>query len=125
MKIDLRAAVVAAGVLAAGPAFAQQQNQQTAPVHPGSSTIMQVQEKLNQQGFKVGQADGQWGPHTSEAVRNYQEKHGLQATGELDQQTLASLGISEQATGSSTMQPSSSSGGTAGSMQQNNQGPHR
>lgn len=104
MKIDLRAAIVAAGVLAAFPAAAQQ-NQQTAPVHPGSSTIMQVQEKLNQQGFNAGQADGQWGLHTADAVRNYQQKHGLQATG------------------SQTMQPSSSSGGNG--QQQNPQQPSK
>lgn len=87
---------------------------------------MQVQEKLNQQGFNVGQADGRWGPHTSDAVRNYQQQKGLQATGQLDRETLASLGINEPATGSSTMQPSSSSGGNSSSMQQhNNQQPHQ
>jgi len=124
MKISVRAAIVAAGVLAAIPASAQQ-SQQATPGRPGSSIIMEVQEKLNQQGFNAGQTDGRWGPHTADAVRNYQQQKGLQATGELDRETLASLGISESMTGSPSGQPSSSSGGTSSSGQPQNTQPQQ
>jgi peptidoglycan hydrolase-like protein with peptidoglycan-binding domain len=40
------------------------------------------------------------GPKTQAALKDYQEKKGLQASGKLDQQTIAALGVEEGASAS-------------------------
>ncbi len=56
--------------------------------------VLRAQQQLRQQGFYVrDNVDGQWGPATSAAVRNYQRANGLDLTGQLDQPTQAALGI--------------------------------
>lgn len=61
------------------------------------STLENVQQQLQQQGFyRTGKIDGRWGPGTHQAVLNFQQSKGLQATGQLDQQTLEALGINKQ-----------------------------
>ncbi len=57
--------------------------------------IMQAQQALDQKGFQVGKADGIVGPRTERALRNFQQKQGLQQSGQLDEQTLAALGVSD------------------------------
>src|SRR5229473_2260368 len=60
----------------------------------GPDTVFKVQQKLHDQGFYVrDNIDGRWGPKTSAAVQNYQRANGLQASGQLDQPTLAALGL--------------------------------
>ena len=93
-RSNILLAFVAIGALVAGPAFAQQSRSETAPMHMKSSTLMEAQKKLNQEGFEAGRADGRWGPKTAEAVKSFQEKNNLPATGNFDEQTLADLGIS-------------------------------
>jgi peptidoglycan hydrolase-like protein with peptidoglycan-binding domain len=80
-----------------------QQSQQS------QETVKQVQEKLSAAGHEV-QADGIMGPKTQAALKQFQEKQGLQASGQLDQQTLAALGVSE---GASASTGSSAAGGSA------------
>jgi peptidoglycan hydrolase-like protein with peptidoglycan-binding domain len=46
------------------------------------------------------QADGIMGPKTQAALKEFQEKQGIQASGQLDQKTLAALGVSEGASAS-------------------------
>ena len=78
--------------------------------------VKQVQEKLSAMGKNVGKPDGQMGPKTQQALKEYQNEKGLQATGQLDQQTLAALDIDQSgsaATGGSTS--SSHSHGTGSS----------
>jgi peptidoglycan hydrolase-like protein with peptidoglycan-binding domain len=61
------------------------------------SELQNVQQQLQQQGFyKNAQVDGKWGPHTRRAVRSFQHAKGLPASGHLDQQTLAVLGVNKQ-----------------------------
>ena len=86
-------ACVAAGALVAGPTFAKQCRNETAPMHMKSSTLMEAQRKLNQEGFDAGCADGTWGTKTAEAMKSFREKNNLPATGKFDEQTLAVLGI--------------------------------
>lgn len=57
------------------------------------ASVRQVQEKLSQQGYDVGPIDGIFGPRTEQAVRKFQEDKGVQPTGQIDQQTMAALGI--------------------------------
>ncbi len=37
--------------------------------------------------------DGVWGPGTQAAVRTYQQQHNMNATGQLDQDTLAAMNL--------------------------------
>ena len=54
-------------------------------------TIKQAQEKLSSKGHDV-QADGVLGAKTQAAVKEFQQKEGIQASGRLDTETLAALG---------------------------------
>jgi peptidoglycan hydrolase-like protein with peptidoglycan-binding domain len=56
--------------------------------------IRQVQIMLNQKGFNLGEPDGVLGPRTRQALTEFQRKQGFQASGQMDQETLAALGIS-------------------------------
>ena len=90
----------------------QPQQQSTAPgVEQG--TIKQAQEKLSSKGHDV-QADGVLGPKTQAALKEFQQKEGIQASGRLDQETLAALGVDEASAGTgSTGAPAPSSERTA------------
>ena len=56
--------------------------------------IRQVQRRLQEAGFSPGDIDGVLGPQTRTAIRQYQAKHGLPKTGELDEATLRALKVS-------------------------------
>lgn len=128
MKRSVFSAFVVCAALAAGPALAQQSAQgqmnaqgqqgqmgaqaqqghlETVPLAMKQQTIRQVQQALNKKGFDAGKADGNWGPETAAAVKNFQEKNGLQQTGALDSQTMQELGINMPSSGN----VGSSSGG--------------
>jgi hypothetical protein len=53
--------------------------------------ISGIQARLNNLGFDAGPADGQWTEKTREALKEFQEKHGMTATGEADQATQDEL----------------------------------
>jgi peptidoglycan hydrolase-like protein with peptidoglycan-binding domain len=59
--------------------------------------IRQVQLGLRDKGFDPGPIDGVAGVRTKEAVRNFQDRYGMQASGEIDNQTLYALGKPELA----------------------------
>ncbi len=63
--------------------------------------VRQAQERLDQLGMNAGSADGVIGPQTRQAIRQFQQSHGLQVTGSLDNNTLNQLGVTETSTGSS------------------------
>lgn len=54
--------------------------------------IRKVQQALEEKGFDVGPIDGIVGPKTREAVRSFQDRYGMNASGEIDNQTLFALG---------------------------------
>jgi putative peptidoglycan binding protein len=53
--------------------------------------IRQIQQQLQAAGFYSGAIDGLLGPGTKTALRQYQAKHGLPTTGELDEATRKAL----------------------------------
>jgi peptidoglycan hydrolase-like protein with peptidoglycan-binding domain len=101
-------ALAAAAALAL-PAAAQQQdatqppdqNQSTnAPdqgkeqdqgMRPSRAQTRLLQRQLTRLGFDAGSADGIIGTKTKQALENFQKEKGLDATGQLDQKTLAAL----------------------------------
>ena len=56
-------------------------------------TTESVQQTLKDQGFYYGDVTGQKNADTTAAIRRYQIRNGLQITGEMDAETLRSLGI--------------------------------
>ncbi len=56
-------------------------------------TISSAQQKLKRLGFYQGTVDGSYGSQTAAAIRRYQLAEDLRVTGELNPQTLNSLGI--------------------------------
>jgi hypothetical protein len=75
-------------------AQSQPNNEQTiSPNKLSRNHIRQVQRALDKNGFQVGRVDGRWGPKTSDAVKQFQQKKNIEANGQLDQQTLSGLGL--------------------------------
>lgn len=67
--------------------------------------IEQVQTRLQQAGTYNGNIDGLWGPATEAGVRGYQQQHNLNATGQLNGDTLASLNLGGTNQNSGNAQP--------------------
>ena len=62
-----------------------------------NSTIVAAQERLAREGYYRGESDGVLSPETQKAVKNYQITNGLRATGYLDTETLAVMGLRKSA----------------------------
>jgi peptidoglycan hydrolase-like protein with peptidoglycan-binding domain len=60
----------------------------------GDEQTRALQERLREQGFYYGEVDGHGGDETSAAIRRYQIRHGLRVTGQANDETLRSLGMS-------------------------------
>ena len=56
--------------------------------------VVDVQERLQREGYYTGPIDGVIGPMTRQALTAYQADHGLAVTSAIDQPTLATLGLS-------------------------------
>jgi peptidoglycan hydrolase-like protein with peptidoglycan-binding domain len=59
--------------------------------------IRRVQQALQKKGISPGPIDGIIGPITMQAVRKFQERFGIGASGEVDNQTLFALGEADLA----------------------------
>ena len=59
-----------------------------------SAVIKEVQQKLSAAGHDAGPADGILGARTQQALKDFQQAKGIEATGQLDQRTLSALGVS-------------------------------
>jgi peptidoglycan hydrolase-like protein with peptidoglycan-binding domain len=66
----------------------------------GGDRVQAIQTALKEKGYDPGPVDGRMGPQTRSALRAYQKKEGLPATGNADAKTLAGLKVA--ATGDST-----------------------
>jgi peptidoglycan hydrolase-like protein with peptidoglycan-binding domain len=63
----------------------------TQPLSPQG--VQMVQQHLRDQGAYAGRIDGIWGADSQAALERFQQAHGLQVTGQLNQATIATLGI--------------------------------
>jgi His-Xaa-Ser repeat protein HxsA len=59
----------------------------------GDSSVSQVQTALAREGYYHGAIDGSVGPATRNALRRYQQNHGLDVNGRIDRQVLEALGL--------------------------------
>ena len=88
----------------------------TASEEHNPQVVRSVQQALKQKGYDVGSVDGQMGPNTENALRQFQQAQGISQTGNLDQQTLSALGVEQGGSsqnGMSSSQGSSASSGNA------------
>jgi peptidoglycan hydrolase-like protein with peptidoglycan-binding domain len=124
--MDLRALAIAAalvlasalllassGVLAAGP-FTALHPEEAYPdpdarmqSHPYAGLVSRMQEKLHALGFDAGPANGDFGAKTQTALAQFQLSRAIPASGQLDDQTLAELGLErdEQASAGASSKP--------------------
>lgn len=79
----------------AAPASSSQSSQQA--VSP--DMVRDVQRSLGAKGYNAGTPDGVYGASTEQALRKFQRDQKLSATGQLDTQTLAALGLTAAAAG--------------------------
>ena len=54
-------------------------------------TIFEMQERLNELGYKLGTVDGVSGPKTVEALKKFQSDNKLPPTGTIDPETIRKL----------------------------------
>jgi peptidoglycan hydrolase-like protein with peptidoglycan-binding domain len=55
--------------------------------------IRKVQQNLKQTGLYKSRVDGVRGPQTEAALRDFQQQHNINASGQLDEQTLDAMNI--------------------------------
>jgi len=125
--------LLVAGAMLAGSAVAQttpsttdQKEKATggAGTEPGAGKaaasredVKAAQQALKDKGHDPGAADGVMGPRTQAALKDFQSKEGLKASGRLDAETMSKLGVQAEAgaaadTGSSRPSASPRTGGS-------------
>jgi peptidoglycan hydrolase-like protein with peptidoglycan-binding domain len=98
-KLAVAAMAIGVCAAAASPAAAQGAaaistlNMQAVP-DLARDNVRTVQRALEQKGFDPGPPDGIVGPRTREAVRRFQDRYGMTASGDIDNQLLFALGQS-------------------------------
>jgi len=91
------------GALAAGaftsihPEEAYPDPAQGGSADPYTGFITHVQERLRELGFDAGPANGDFGPKTQTALGQFQLSRDIPASGQLDDATLAELGVTREA----------------------------
>jgi peptidoglycan hydrolase-like protein with peptidoglycan-binding domain len=75
------------GVGGSGSGTQMEQQERRGQMDMQQGDVRQVQERLKEAGFNPGPVDGQLGPQTREALKEYQKAHGLPRTGQLDEPT--------------------------------------
>jgi peptidoglycan hydrolase-like protein with peptidoglycan-binding domain len=59
----------------------------------GASVVAEVQAELRRGGYYRGAVDGVAGPRTRAAIADFQEDHGLAATGRINNSLLREMGL--------------------------------
>jgi peptidoglycan hydrolase-like protein with peptidoglycan-binding domain len=76
---------------------------------PTPDRISEIQQALAKDGSYGGKPNGKWDDSTVDAMRKFQESHGLNPSGKLDAKTLQRLGLGSQTAGAAAPQPPVSS----------------
>src|SRR5438445_8116582 len=71
--------------------------------------VESVQQALKDQGFYYGEVTGEMNANLTAAIRRYQIRNGLQVSGELNNETLQSLGLNSSASSRPATRPASPS----------------
>lgn len=76
---------------------------------PEPSRVSEIQTALAKDGSFPGKPNGKWDSDTVDAMKRFQESHGLNPTGKLDAKTLQKLGLGSQTAGVAPPMPPVSS----------------
>jgi hypothetical protein len=77
----------------AGNEQASAEAQPSVPMAVSPQLVRSVQDTLKAKGIDPGPVDGIWGPRTHQALREFQDRQGIERTGQLDAGTLAALDV--------------------------------
>jgi peptidoglycan hydrolase-like protein with peptidoglycan-binding domain len=66
---------------------------------PTPDRISEIQQALAKDGSYAGTPNGKWDASTVDAMKKFQESHGLNPSGKLDAKTLQQLGLGSQTAG--------------------------
>jgi peptidoglycan hydrolase-like protein with peptidoglycan-binding domain len=80
---------------------------------PTPERISEIQSALAKDGSFGGAPNGKWDAATVDAMKRFQDAHGLSATGKLDAKTLQKLGLGSQTAGVAAPLPPVSSSSLA------------
>jgi murein L,D-transpeptidase YcbB/YkuD len=75
------------------------------PASPSPDRIDQIQQALARGGFYQGDPSGRWDADTVEAMKSFQQAHGLTPTGKIDASSLHQLGLGSDVAGLAPPQP--------------------
>lgn len=100
LVVLLTSAALSLPALAAQPGTAHMQQSNRSTMNWSRSQVRTLQRDLDRKGFKAGRADGILGPETRAALKSFQQKNGLNATGQPTSRTLAALGVTQSQTAS-------------------------
>jgi peptidoglycan hydrolase-like protein with peptidoglycan-binding domain len=87
------------------------------------SATQSAQQKLKEGGFYYGEINGTKDTETTAAIRRYQIRNGLKITGELDAETLHSLGVTSKAAPAPATRPAQTPGPPPPNYPQQNSAP--
>jgi murein L,D-transpeptidase YcbB/YkuD len=76
---------------------------------PTADRISEIQQALAKDGSFSGTPNGKWDDGTVDAVKRFQESHGLNPTGKVDAKTLQQLGLGSSTAGLAPPVPAASS----------------
>ena len=88
----------------------------------GDQMIERVQQALKDQGFYYGEITGDTNANLTAAIRRYQIRNGLDVSGELNSETIRSLGINSSASGQPAVRTSPSPSPSPADLQEESAG---
>ena len=72
---------------------------------PTTDRIEEIQAALSREGYYHGDPSKKWDANTQDAMRHFQEDHGMNGSGRLDATTLQKLGLGSDIAGVSAPRP--------------------
>jgi peptidoglycan hydrolase-like protein with peptidoglycan-binding domain len=72
---------------------------------PTTDRIEEIQSALSREGYYHGDPSKKWDANTQDAMRHFQEDHGMNGSGRLDATTLQKLGLGSDIAGVSAPRP--------------------
>jgi peptidoglycan hydrolase-like protein with peptidoglycan-binding domain len=73
--------------------LSQNGSPQMTPGQLSGNQVREIQQALDNKGFKAGRADGKWGPETEAAFKDFQKSQNLPSSGNIDAMAVAALGL--------------------------------
>jgi hypothetical protein len=106
------------------PSQSSKNQDQISPQRLSASQIREIQQSLDNKGFKSGSVDGAWGPRTEAALKNFQKSQNMSSFGEVNSNTLAGLGLNNAEFGLGASRAETTGQAPSGGSSRGNITPH-